>query len=726
MEYRIGTEVFGGWKIVKVLGEGASGRVYELQKDDFHITTKSALKVIRVPHSRSDIDNVMSEGMDEQSVTTYFQGFVDEIVKEIAIMSELKSHPNIVRYEDHTVKRHENSIGWDILIRMELLTPIVEYQKYQTMNEERVLQMAKELTAVLAYCHSKKLIHRDVKPQNVFVDSLGKFKLGDFGVARTVEKTTGGLSKKGTESFMAPEVYLGKPYGANVDLYSLGLMLYQYLNHNRMPFFPLDRAIAFSDREMAISKRMRGEEIPEPTDASEAFAKVILKACAFLQKDRYQSAQEMLVDLEKVSLGAGGYTDSGFYSAYESGMGHGYEGEEETIGTAGSYVDEEETVGMDSGYVDEEETVGMDGGYANEEETVGMDGGYANEEETVGMKGGSTGQKRQTKQDKSSTQKNKWNNQNNQNNRSNQKQTGEDKKSEGSVTISMIESVKGCEKRLRIDGKEIDLMIPAGIEDGMKLKIQLNDKAGAMPKEKLIEIHVKNEGIFSRLGLDLYSSFAISQELADAGGTITVPTAYGPCSSKVNPGSKTGTRIRFQGKGVPSLKNKNQYGDHYVTLTVIPSQGKKQTQKATKVNSGKKTKKSGLTGAFIWYTLFAFCFLLFIPENVGWITREAPYYNSDYMIPKAMMELAMSITFLVGWGMFIAFRKGKYKKITGMSVIASCIIVVVLTICEELFRMKCQVGLPQDMFGYICAGLLLLIFLYIIRAIVRNLRSEER
>jgi serine/threonine protein kinase len=349
MEYKIGTKVFGDWEIVKELGHGASGTVFELEKNDFHIKTKSALKVITVPASPSDVEYVMSEGMSSQSVTSYFEGFVDEIVKEIAVMSDLKNHPNIVRYEDHMVRRHDQGIGWDILIRMELLTPVINYQKYQPIDELMVLKMGKELAGVLAYCHSKKLIHRDVKPQNVFVDSLGRFRLGDFGVARTIEKTTGGLSKKGTESYMAPEVYLGKTYGANVDLYSLGLMLYQYLNNNRLPFLPTDRDITFTDRENAISRRMRGEAIPPPVNGTDGFHKVILKACAFQAKDRYHTAGEMLRDLEGAALGT--WNAVGNYGT-ASDMP-----EEEPVGMFDD-APEEETVGMFDD-IPEEETIDM-------------------------------------------------------------------------------------------------------------------------------------------------------------------------------------------------------------------------------------------------------------------------------------------------------------------------------------------------------------------------------
>ena len=96
MEYGIGSVVFNDWVITKELGEGATGKVYEIEKNGFETSIKSALKVIHIPNTKSDIQAVMSEGMDEESVTGYFQEFVDEILHEIEVMVSLKEHPNII------------------------------------------------------------------------------------------------------------------------------------------------------------------------------------------------------------------------------------------------------------------------------------------------------------------------------------------------------------------------------------------------------------------------------------------------------------------------------------------------------------------------------------------------------------------------------------------------------------------------------------------------------
>lgn len=307
MEYRIGSVVFNDWVITKELGEGATGKVYEIEKNGFGSSIKSALKVIHIPKTKSDIQAVMSEGMDKESVTGYFQEFVDEILHEIEVMVSLKEHPNIITYEDHCVIPHEDGIGWDILIKMELLTSLTEWQLNHTMKEESVVRLGCEISSALAYAREHGLIHRDVKPENIFVDSLGRFKLGDFGIARTIEKTTGGLSKKGTESYMAPEVYLGKKYNEQVDIYSLGIVLYRFLNNNRLPFYPpVPEKISYSSREEALMKRMQGLPFPEPQNGSAELKRIVLKACEYLPENRYASMSELHNDLQKLWTGDGG------------------------------------------------------------------------------------------------------------------------------------------------------------------------------------------------------------------------------------------------------------------------------------------------------------------------------------------------------------------------------------------------------------------------------------
>ena len=125
--YEIGSIVFDKWKICRELGQGSYGTVYEIQREDFGGVYKAALKVITVPQSRTELQSVLDEGMTPPQAKQYFYSVVEDIGRECAIMSRLKGTGNIVSYEDHAVLRHPDGIGWDILIRMELLASLTDY-----------------------------------------------------------------------------------------------------------------------------------------------------------------------------------------------------------------------------------------------------------------------------------------------------------------------------------------------------------------------------------------------------------------------------------------------------------------------------------------------------------------------------------------------------------------------------------------------------------------------
>lgn len=299
-------KVWPEWKVEGVLGEGSFGKVYKIKREDIGGTYYAALKVISIPKDKSEVQSIMTEGMmDQASATHYFQGMVEEIVKEFAMMEKLKGNTNIVAYEDHKVIPHEDSLGWDILIRMELLSPLTDYMAEHTLGEQDALKLGIDICRGLELCQKHHIIHRDIKPENIFVSEMGDYKLGDFGVARTAEKTMSGMSKKGTYTYMAPEVYKGEAYNATVDLYSLGIVLYRLLNNYRTPFLPpAPQMISFSDKETAQARRMNGEELPAPAQGSEAFTAIIRKACAYNPKDRFTDATQMRLALEALQGGA--------------------------------------------------------------------------------------------------------------------------------------------------------------------------------------------------------------------------------------------------------------------------------------------------------------------------------------------------------------------------------------------------------------------------------------
>ena len=273
---------FGSWHIKRFIGAGSYGKVFEIERRDFDMVFTGALKAITIPADKSEYEQVLEAGMDREGASTYFRDYVQELNREIALMSRLKGHSNIVSYEDHQIIPHEDGIGWDILIRMELLRPINDaLRQNKSFTRAEVIRLGTDLCRALEVCEKYSIIHRDIKPANIFISDTGDFKLGDFGVARTASASTGASTFAGTVNYMAPEVFRGEKYTANVDIYSLGLVMYQLLNANRMPFYPpYPQPITFSAAEQARARRLAGEALPLPSGAQDALGQLVCKACA--------------------------------------------------------------------------------------------------------------------------------------------------------------------------------------------------------------------------------------------------------------------------------------------------------------------------------------------------------------------------------------------------------------------------------------------------------------
>ena len=292
---------------MELIGRGAFGEVYKAKREKLGEIFYSAVKVIRIPREEGEVREMLADGHTSQSIRYYYESIARGLMNEIKVMEVLKSAGNVVNIEEFDVREREDGIGWEAFIRMELLRNLNEYRQGREMSQEEIVKLGSDICEALVCCEKSRIIHRDIKPSNIFVDVYGNFKLGDFGIARQMERTQSTLSQKGTEMYMAPEVRYGESGSSyNVDLYSLGLVMYRLLNGNRMPFEPADKEmISFQEREDALARRLRGEKLPLPAKADPALGRIIVKACEADRTKRYQSAEEMKEDLLLFSSGHG-------------------------------------------------------------------------------------------------------------------------------------------------------------------------------------------------------------------------------------------------------------------------------------------------------------------------------------------------------------------------------------------------------------------------------------
>lgn len=298
-------QIWPDWEIVEVIGQGSYGSVLKAKRsirgyEDIY----SAIKIVTLPLNNSELSSLKSSGMDFYTIRNYYRDMAEKLIAEISIMQSLKSVNEIVKIEDFKIIEDPHDISWRIYIRMELLSSLGDYAASHPFTTQDVVRLAMDVCRGLARCQEKGIIHRDIKPANILVDEFGKFKLADFGIARQVGDQLAASTKAGSENYMAPEVYRGETYDQSVDIYSLGIMMYQFLNNGRMPFLPgYPQPVTSNDLMNSRLRRLQGDTPPPPVNADETLSSIVLKACAFHPEHRYHTAAEMLRDLERWSQG---------------------------------------------------------------------------------------------------------------------------------------------------------------------------------------------------------------------------------------------------------------------------------------------------------------------------------------------------------------------------------------------------------------------------------------
>ena len=288
---------FPGWEVVRKIGEGSFGGVYEIHRTlpDGRVE-KAALKKLTVPKDNSEIRELYSQSFSKENITAHYKDQMRELVNEYTLTQELNGCRNVVACHDVQCVQHTDGIGWDIYIRMELLKPLKQVLSID-YHEATVLKLGLSLCNALLACQEHHIVHRDIKPENILVSGRGEFKLGDFGIAKVSEKTATG-TMTGTTGYMAPEVANRWHYGAQADIYSLGMVLYWMMNRRTLPFLPFPPTIpTAAQRQEAANRRFAGESFPPPINGSRELKAIVMKACAFSTDKRYQTVRELRRDL---------------------------------------------------------------------------------------------------------------------------------------------------------------------------------------------------------------------------------------------------------------------------------------------------------------------------------------------------------------------------------------------------------------------------------------------
>jgi beta-lactam-binding protein with PASTA domain/predicted Ser/Thr protein kinase len=264
----------GRYRIVRKLGTGGMANVY--LAEDQELGRRVAIKILDDRHAS-----------DEQ--------FVERFRREAKNAAGL-SHPNIVSIYDRGEAVGTYYIAMEYLDGRSLKELIVQRGPAPI---HVAIDYARQILGALRFAHRNGIVHRDIKPHNVLVDSDGRLKVTDFGIARAgASEMTEAGSIVGTAQYLSPEQAKGTPVDARSDIYSAGVVLYELLT-GRVPFTG-DTAVEIAMRHLSAVPEPPSElrdEVPHELDM------VVLRALAKDPADRYQSAEEMDAELDRVSRG---------------------------------------------------------------------------------------------------------------------------------------------------------------------------------------------------------------------------------------------------------------------------------------------------------------------------------------------------------------------------------------------------------------------------------------
>lgn len=282
---------FGAWTVDSKIAEGRFSKVFKVSRIDDGRVRHQCLKTIRFPAGNEELSRVISSGIYQN-----VQQYLDEVEKSVRLNMEkmlmLRDNKNIVRFDNYEIIK-ESSCFY-LVILTELLQPLSDYLKVDSARQNDVIKIGADLCSALEGFREVGIIHHEVKPENVYVDRYGNFKLGDFGICK------GRFGEdKITSAYIAPELYTKAPIDISSDIYSLGILIYKLLNNNRLPFLPAyPTPVSLQDRETAFARRMRGDLFPAPSNASHQLAGVIYKAAAFRAHERYLDPAIFAASLE--------------------------------------------------------------------------------------------------------------------------------------------------------------------------------------------------------------------------------------------------------------------------------------------------------------------------------------------------------------------------------------------------------------------------------------------
>lgn len=242
---------------------------------------KYIVKIISVPESQTKLDALLLTGAfaDDRSALSYFEELANGIVDEKKILDNLSQLEGFVAFEDCQIVPMDGAVGYDVYLISEYRRTLERQIQRAPMSQLSAVNLGLDLCSALSVCRHSGYLFVDLKPSNIYIVGDKEYKIGDLGFVRLNSLKYESLPDKYRSCYTAPELEdVFAPLNDTMDIYSVGLILYQVFNGGILPF---------------NGQQAPNQKFDPPAFADGEMAEIILKACDPDPAERWQDPVQM-------------------------------------------------------------------------------------------------------------------------------------------------------------------------------------------------------------------------------------------------------------------------------------------------------------------------------------------------------------------------------------------------------------------------------------------------
>lgn len=239
------------------------------------------VKIISIPQSPAKLEALLLTGAysTPEQAGKYFGDLADGVVQEAQVLTKLSQLEGFLPYENWQIRPMDDQVGYDVYLLGEYRRSLERQFRREPLTQLQAVNLGLDMCAALSVCRQAGYLYVDLKPDNVYITEKNEFKIGDLGFVRLSSLKYASLPDTYRSAYTPPEITDAmSSLNETMDIYALGLILYQAYNNGQLPF---------------QGQTAPGEAFPPPEFADYEMAEIILKACAPDPKDRWQNPSQM-------------------------------------------------------------------------------------------------------------------------------------------------------------------------------------------------------------------------------------------------------------------------------------------------------------------------------------------------------------------------------------------------------------------------------------------------